>query len=88
MRISAETLKFRLTVSFQYTSDIYGIVIIASSLAVDTFVLITGVLMSYLFLKDMKKRGIYRRDTVLRNGFTKKFLLKYIPLFYLHRLVR
>ncbi|XP_069696172.1 nose resistant to fluoxetine protein 6-like [Periplaneta americana] len=72
----------------QYTSDIYGIVIIASSLAVDTFVLITGVLMSYLFLKDMKKRGIYRRDTVLRNGFTKKFLLKYIPLFYLHRLVR
>ncbi|PSN45488.1 hypothetical protein C0J52_08658 [Blattella germanica] len=49
-------------------------VVLNSQLAANTFLVCTGALISYNFLRDMRKRGIFRRhsDALSRTGMSKK----------------
>jgi len=61
-----------------------------TSLSADTFIVITGLLTSYNFLRDMRRRGIYRRNTnsLSRTGLKENFFSHYLPIYYCHRYIR
>ncbi|GFG33259.1 hypothetical protein Cfor_03997 [Coptotermes formosanus] len=70
-----------------YTRRWFAMPLLNASLAADSFIVITGILTSYNFLRDMRRRGIYRRNSnrLSRIGLKEKFLARYIPAYYLHR---
>ncbi|KAJ9592897.1 hypothetical protein L9F63_015475, partial [Diploptera punctata] len=74
----------------KFATEWPALLILNSQLAADTFIVCTGALLSFNFLKDMRLRGIYRRESnyLEQAGMSKCFLLKYVPLWYLHRYIR
>ncbi|PSN45474.1 hypothetical protein C0J52_08664 [Blattella germanica] len=62
----------------------YFMLIQNSPLGIDTFFVVSGVLLSYKFLKDMKSIGIqYTKNKC--TDITSRFIFGYLPLHYLHR---
>ncbi|KDR21236.1 Nose resistant to fluoxetine protein 6 [Zootermopsis nevadensis] len=74
----------------QFTSRWPAVLLLNVSLSADTFLVISGVLITYNFLTDMKRRGIYRRTSnrLSRTGLQGKFFIRYLPVYYLHRYAR
>ncbi|PSN45477.1 hypothetical protein C0J52_08661 [Blattella germanica] len=74
---------------FEYSSKWSSILILNTQLAVDTFLVCTGVLISYNFLNDMNRRGIQQLPNSGRvtSGMNKIFMW-YFPVYYLHRYFR
>ncbi|XP_069696171.1 uncharacterized protein [Periplaneta americana] len=68
-----------------FASHLFSTIIINASLAADTFMVTSGVLISYAFLKDMANKGFYQHEGTKLSW---KFLCRYLPTYYTARYIR